>query len=77
MFGTVDVRDVRAHIAALTHPDPPDRCLLVGDNVWLDDVAAQLQALFPNIQMGRAACRSGWSWPRHARPEPERGSCAR
>ena len=53
MFGTVDVRDVaRAHIAALTHPDPPDRCLLVGDNVWLDDVAAQLQALFPEIQMG-------------------------
>lgn len=53
MLGAVDVRDVaEAHVRALEVDDPPSRCILVSENVWLDEVAAELQSLFPDIAMG-------------------------
>lgn len=53
MLSVVDVRDVSAaHIAALQSDDPPDRCLVFAENVWMPDAMKQLQQLFPDVKMG-------------------------
>jgi len=53
MLGVVDVRDVaEAHVRALTHADPPPRCLLVAENAWMTDLASELQSQFADIRMG-------------------------
>lgn len=53
MLSIVDVRDVaQAHLAALTHEQPPARCLIFAENCWMPDLAMQLQALFPDVKMG-------------------------
>ena len=53
MLNVVDVREVAdAHVRALAHEDPPPRCLLVAENTWMTDLAAELQSQFPDIKMG-------------------------
>ena len=53
MLNVVDVREVAvAHVRALSHEAPPARCLLVAENAWMTDLAAELQAQFPDIRMG-------------------------
>ncbi len=52
MLSVVDVREVSAaHVAALTSDAPPPRCLLVAEDAWMPELAAQLQSLFPEIRM--------------------------
>jgi len=53
MLNVVDVREVaEAHAKALSHEAPPKRCLLVAENAWMTDLAAELQSQFPDIRMG-------------------------
>ena len=53
MLSIVDVRDASAaHVLALTLEDPPSRCLVFAENVWMNEVMQQIQAMFPDVKMG-------------------------
>lgn len=53
MLSIVDVRDAAAvHVKALTHEDPPSRCLVLAENGWMPDLMQQVQAMFPDVKMG-------------------------
>lgn len=53
MLSPVDVREVvQAHRLALTHAEPPARCIIAAENLWMPEIARQLQALYPSIKMG-------------------------
>ncbi len=53
MLSVVDVRDVAdAHVRALTHPDPPVRCLILAENHWMPELMQRIQAMWPDIRMG-------------------------
>ena len=52
MFSVVDVRDVAlAHVAAMQHDNPPERCILAKEDLYLPQIAARLSALFPDLRM--------------------------
>jgi dihydroflavonol-4-reductase len=51
-LGVVDVREVAAaHVRAMAHPSPPPRCILVAEDLWMGEVAARIQALFPDLRV--------------------------
>ncbi len=53
MLSVVDVRDVsQVHLQALTHSDPPSRCLVFAENHWMNEIMKQLQGYFPDVRMG-------------------------
>lgn len=53
MLSIVDVRDVAtAHLRALTHADPPPRCLILAENAWMTELMAKIQAMWPELRMG-------------------------
>lgn len=52
MLSVVDVRDVAtAHLRALTHADPPPRCLIFAENAWMTDLMARIQSMWPALRM--------------------------
>ena len=55
-MSVVDVREVaEAHVRAVSHPDPPKRCLLIAEDAWMNDLARMLQDQFPDVKMATRA----------------------